>query len=85
MIYLASQQITHSRSIESCKNNMKQPYFFTRSIFFRIEHTNAKSQQEVDIVWRNMNKKLAGIVVGATIVVVAGIVRWIIHNKERGR
>ena len=32
-----------------------------------------------------MNKKLAGIVVGATIVVVAGIVIWTIQNKERGR
>jgi len=32
-----------------------------------------------------MNKKLAGIVVGATIVVVAGVVLWMIQNKERGR
>ena len=59
--------------------------FLTRSIFFRKEQTNAKSQQEVDIIWRNMNKKLVGIVVGATIVVVAGIVLWMIQNKERGR
>ena len=57
----------------------------TRSNVFRKVQTNAKSQQEVDIILRSMNKKLAGIVVGATIVVVAGIVLWIIHNKERGR
>ena len=59
--------------------------FFTISIVFRKEQTNAKSQQEVATILRNMNKKLACIVVGATIVVVAGIVLWIIHNKERGR
>ena len=32
-----------------------------------------------------MNKKLVGIGVGAAIVVVAGIVLWIIQNKDRGR
>ena len=32
-----------------------------------------------------MNKKLVGIGVGAAMVVVAGIVLWIIQNKDRGR
>ena len=76
--------ITHSISIEIFKINMKQPSFFYKIYLFWKEHINAKSQQEVDIILRNMNKKLAGIVVGATIVVVAGIVLWIIQNKERG-
>ena len=32
-----------------------------------------------------MNKKLVGIGVGTAIVIVAGIVLWIIQNKDRGR
>ena len=57
---------------------------FYNIYLFSKDQTNAKSEQEVDIILGNMNKKLAGIAVGATLVVVTGIVLWIIQNKERG-